>query len=244
MKQVRMAAATGLVTILLVTHAGAVEVVSPAVTIPALTDFVKEFGGPVNVRTTELLNVQKTSEAAPTDLAFSTPSLMDAMKADLAPGSVVKIGRVNVVLAVRAGSPHPDISTVPKLIAALKSARNVVHSDLDPARGSLAARLIDQLLKRPDFAGVHHSISQHVNGVGGLMAGEGDMALQFESEVLPFKELEVVGPVPAELNAYADLVVGRMANGPDPAGAQKFVAFITRPDAAKLWRSHGLIPAP
>jgi molybdate transport system substrate-binding protein len=237
-------ASAACIAALLVTPALALEVVSPAVTIPGLTDLITGYGSKVNVRTTELLNVQKTAEAAPTDLVFSTAELMDGMKTDIAPGSVQKIGRARVVLAVRAGSPHPDISTVPKFIAVLKSAQNVVHSDLDPARGSLAARLVDQLLKRPEFAGVHHSTSHHVNGVGGLIAGEGDMALQFESEVLPLKELEVVAPVPAELGAYADLVVGAMANAPDAAGAKAFISYITRPQAVAVWKARGLTPVP
>jgi molybdate transport system substrate-binding protein len=235
---------TGLLaTTLLTAPAMAVEVVSPAVTIPALTDFAKTFQGPkVNLQTTELLNVKKTAEAKPNDLAFATPDLLDAMKDDIAPGSIVKVGRANVVLAVRKGSPHPDISTVAKFIAALKSAKNVVHSDLDPARGSLAAKLVDALLKRPEFAGVHHSTSQHINGVGGLMAGEGDMALQFAAEVLTTDGAEVVGVVPAELGAYADLAVGRMANAPDAAGAKAFTAYITRPEAAAVWKARGLEP--
>jgi len=230
---------------LFVTPAMAVEVVSPAVTIPALTDLAKTYPGTkVNLVTTELLNVQKTAEGVPTDLVFSTAELMDGMKADIAPGSIQKIGRARIMLAVRTGSPHPDISTAAKFIAVLKSAQNVVHSDLDPSRGSLAARLMDQLLKRPEFAGVHHSISKHVNGVGGLLAGEGDMALQFEAEILATPGTEVVGPVPAEFGAYADLAVGQMAKAPDPAGAKAFTAYITRPEAAAVWKARGLVPVP
>jgi len=204
--------------------------------------FTAATGAKVAVRTIELLKVPETARAAPTDLVFATPDLLEQMKADLAPGSIVKIGRVNICLAVRAGSPHPDISTLAKLVAALKSAKGVVYSNPDPARGSLGAAIIDRLLKRPEFAGVHGVISSKGNGSAGLINGEGDMALQFESEILPHKELDVVGALPVELGAYVDISAAAMAKAENPAQAKAFSAFIVRPQAAGIWKAHGLNP--
>jgi molybdate transport system substrate-binding protein len=227
--------------------AAALEVVSPPVVANAgLKDqgdaFSAATGTRIEVRTIELLKVPETARAAPTDLVFATPDLLDSMAADLAPGSIEKIGRVNICLAVRAGSPHPDISTLPKLVAALKSAHGVVYSNPDPARGSLGAAIIDKLLKRPEFDGVHRVISSKGNGSAGLINGEGDMALQFESEILPHKELEVVGALPEELGAYVDISAAAMASATDPAHAKAFAAFLVRPEAARIWKAHGLNP--
>jgi molybdate transport system substrate-binding protein len=227
--------------------ARALEVVSPPVLANAglkdQTDaFAAATGAKVAVRTIELLKVSETAKSAPTDVVFTTANLLEGMRADIAPGSVVKIGRVNICLAVRAGTPHPDISTLGKLVAALKSAKGVVYSNPDPARGSLGALMIDKLLKRPEFAGVHGVISSKGNGASGLINGEGDMALQFESEILPHKELEVVGALPDELGAYVDISAAAMARAEDPAQANAFTAFIVRPEAAAIWKAHGLNP--
>jgi len=228
--------------------AAALEVVSPPVVANAglkeqSDAFAAATGAKTQVRTIELLKVPETARAAPTDLVFATPDLLDSMKADLAPGSLEKIGRVNICLAVRAGTPHPDISTLPKLVAALKSAQGVVYSNPDPARGSLGAAIIDKLLKRAEFEGVHRVISSKGNGSAGLINGEGDMALQFESEILPHKELDVVGPLPDELGAYVDISAAVLANAADPAQAKAFAAFLVRPEAARVWKAHGLNPA-
>jgi molybdate transport system substrate-binding protein len=233
---------------LAVTPAVALEVVTPPVLAHAgLTEqagaFAAASGGKVSVRATELLKVPQAARGAATDIVFATPDLLAGMGADIAPGSVVKIGRVNISLAVRAGAPHPDISTVARLAAVLRAAGGVVYSNPDPKRGSMGAAMIDRLLKRPEFAGVHRVISSKGNGASGLINGEGDMALQFESEVLPHRELEVVAALPAGLGAYVDISAAVMAKAADPAGAKAFIAFLKRPEAAAVWKSHGLAPA-
>ena len=150
-------------------------------------------------------------------------------------------GAVSIIgLAVPAGAPHPDISTPAKLIAALQSFRGVVYSNPDPARGSLGAIMIDRLLKRPDFAGVHGVISSKGNGASGLMNGEGDSALQFESEILPHKEIELVGPLPQELGAFVDISVAALQKSPHPAEAQAFMEYVTAAQSAPVWAAGGL----
>src|SRR4051812_16102643 len=79
------------------------------------------------------------------------PELTD-VAANLKPGPFTPIGRANFGLAVAAGAPHPDISTLPKFIAVLKAGSGVGFTD--PARGSAAGKMVAALLARPDFAGV------------------------------------------------------------------------------------------
>jgi molybdate transport system substrate-binding protein len=232
----------------LASPAWALEVVSPPVLASAglkeqFDAFSAATGAKVAVRTIELLKVPATAENAPTDMVFATSDLLEGMKNVIANGSIQKIGRVSICLAVRAGAPHPDISTTEKLVAALKSAKAVVYSNPDPARGSLGALMIDKLLKRPEFAGVHGVISTKGNGAFGLINGEGDMALQFESEILPHKELEVVAALPVDLGAYVDISAAIMAKAGDPAQAKAFAVFIARPEAAAIWKAHGLNPS-
>ena len=204
--------------------------------------FTQKTGIAVAIRSLELLKIPENATAQPTDIVFLTPSLMDGLvKANsVKRESVTAVGRVNIGLAVRAGTTHPDISTVEKLIAALKAFKAVVYSNPDPARGSLGAIMIDRLLKRPDFSGVHGVISSKGNGAAGLINGEGDSALQFESEILPHKEIELVGPLPQELGAYVDISVAVTQNA--AAEAQAFIKFVTGPESASLWTAGGLSP--
>jgi molybdate transport system substrate-binding protein len=151
------------------------------------------------------------------------------------------MGRVHIGLAVKAGAPHPDISTISKLVSALKSAKiGVAYSNPDPARGSMVAKMVDALLKRPEFAGVHGVISSKGNGVSGLINGEGDMALQLESEILDHKEVELVGALPDELKAYIDISAAISSKAADAADAKAFLDFVTRPPAYAVWKAKGM----
>src|SRR5207249_8547122 len=61
-------------------------------------------------------------------------------------GPPIAMGRVHIGLAVKSGAPHPDISTVSQLVAALKNAKiGVAYSNPDPARGSMVAKMVDAL---------------------------------------------------------------------------------------------------
>ena len=53
-----------------------------------------------------------------------------------------------------------------------------------------------KVIKRPEFAGVNSPVSTN---------GEGDMALPAICEILPYKEIELVGPLPRDLAAWIDM---------------------------------------
>jgi len=224
-----------------------IQVLSPPVVANAglkaiATAFTRDTGTQVTVRSHELLKLSQGVTAQPTDIVFHTPDLMDglAKSGAIKAASRAPLGRVNIGLAVKAGAPHPDISTVPKLVAVLKSYNGVVYSNPDPARGSLGAAMIDRLLKRPEFAGVHGVISSKGNGAAGLINGDAESALQFESEILPHKEIALVASLPEELGAYVDIHVAVADKAPQAAAAEAFLRYVTSPAAASLWQAGGL----
>jgi len=202
--------------------------------------FTKQTGTKVSLTMGEMLKIPGRVQSEQTDLFFLESDLMGTLAPGDTNGPPAELGRVHIGLAVKAGAPHPDISTLPKFIAALKSAKGVVYSNPDPARGSMVAKMAHAMLQRPDFAGVHGVISTKGNGVGGLIAGEGDMALQLISEILPRKEVELVGKLPDELNAYMDISVAVSSKAADPAAAKAFIAFVMRPESYKVWNAKGL----
>jgi molybdate transport system substrate-binding protein len=204
--------------------------------------FTKKTGIAIAIRSLELLKIPENVPGQPTDIVFVTPDLMNrlVMENNIQRSSIAAVGRANIGLAVRTGAPHPDISTVEKLIASLRAFKGVAYSNPDPARGSLGAAIIDRLLKRPDFSGVHGVISSKGNGASGLINGEGDSALQFESEILPHKEIELVGPLPQELGAYVDISGAVTQKSSSPSDAQAFMKFITSPESTPLWEAGGL----
>lgn len=189
---------------------------------------------------TRLADAIKTTNP-PADVIFMPTDMMSKLQADggVRPGMRVHLGRMQIGLAVAKGAPHPDISTVTKLAAALKAARLVVYTD--PANGSLQARMIDALLNRPEFAGVKKQVSSKGNGIAALARGDGDMALQLVCEILDRPETELVGPLPAELKASIDADAAVLSGAPHPAEAAAYLKHITQPDAVAIWASKGLV---
>ena len=129
--------------------------------------YEKETGTKITIRSSgmgRIVNDIKTLDPAP-DVIMLPHELMStlALDAGIKKGSFTPLGRSEMGLAVRAGAPHPDISTVEKLAAALKSAKAVMRSN--PAGGSMVAKLIgDRVIKRPEFAGVKSTISTQGEG--------------------------------------------------------------------------------
>jgi ABC-type molybdate transport system substrate-binding protein len=75
-----------------------------------------------------------------------------------------------------------------------------------------------------------------------LINGEADSALQFESEILPHREIELVGALPEELGAFVNIDVAVAAKAPQTAEAQAFLRYVTSAKAAPLWQAGGLTP--
>jgi molybdate transport system substrate-binding protein len=228
--------------------AGDIRVISPGVVYNAgLLDlaaaYTKETGTKVSVTSSgmgRIVNDIKTLTPPP-DVIMLPFELMSTLSLDggIKPGSFTPLGRSEMGLAVRAGAPHPDISTVAKLAAALRGAKAVMRSN--PAGGSMVAGVIEQhVIKRPEFAGVNSPVSTSGEGGQALARGEGDMALQAICEILPYKEIELVGPLPRELAAWIDMSTAVSARSTNPDASLAFIRYITRPEATPIWKAKGL----
>src|ERR1700693_4955632 len=79
---------------------------------------------------------------------LSRPAMDDLAKQDkFAPGSIVDVAGTPVAVAVKAGTPKPDISSPDALKRTRLAAKSIVYAD--PAKGGASgvvfARVIDQL---------------------------------------------------------------------------------------------------
>jgi molybdate transport system substrate-binding protein len=204
--------------------------------------YTKETGKTVGITTIGMGTIvgEIGKRTPPPDVIFLPFQLMTTLSLDggVAPSTFVPLGRTRMGLAVRAGAPHPDISTVEKFAAALKSAKAVMRSN--PASRTMVATLIDDVLKRPEFAGVNAPPSTKGEGGQALARGEGDMAIQTISQILPYKEIELVGPLPRELGAWIDMTAAVSARATHPDDARAFIRYLLRPESNKVWKPRGL----
>jgi molybdate transport system substrate-binding protein len=153
--------------------------------------------------------------------------------------SRIDLARSYVGLAVKAGDPHPDISTEPALIAVLLAARSVAYSRIG-ASGIYFAELIQRL-------GIAAEINARATITAGftaerLMTGEADLAVQQLSELKQVAGVELVGPIPLGLQTAAIFTGGRMASSGNAAEADALLKYLASPEVAPVMRESGLEP--
>lgn len=156
------------------------------------------------------------------------------------PESCVDLARSYVGLAVRAGAIHPDIATAPAFRAALLAARCVAYSRLG-ASGILFAKLIEQLGIASEINARAHIIQQGFTAER-LVTGEADLAVQQISELKQVEGIEVVGPIPHELQTPAVFSAGRMAASPNAAQSDRLLRYLASAEVAPVLRDSGLEP--
>ena len=154
--------------------------------------------------------------------------------------SCVDLARSWVGIAVKAGALHPDISTEATLRTALLGARSVAYSRLG-ASGILFAKLIERLGIASDINGRAVIIPQGFTAEK-LVTGEADLAVQQISELKQIEGIEVVGPIPRELQTPAVFSAGRMAATNKPDQADRLLRFLASPEVAPALCASGLEP--
>ena len=207
-------------------------------------DFTRKTG--VNVIVSEggmnvIVGQIKTATPA-ADVIALPADLMNTLYLDggIVPGSYTPLGRDELGLAVKKGAAHPDISTIDKLAAVLKSAQAVEVND--PKAGTMQGVIIDGILKRPEFAGIHVVPVSKGEGAGALARGEGDMAIQLVPEILNKPQIELVAPLPVELGGHMDAILAVSSRSADPKDALAFIQIPRRPGSAGAWKAKGLMP--
>ena len=190
--------------------------------------------------TLALLERLRAGEAA--DVVILTREGLDEITREgrMVAESCVDLARSFVGIAVKAGAAHPDISTEAALRAALLGARSVAYSRLG-ASGILFAKLIEQLGIASDINARAVVIPQGFTAER-LVSGEADLAVQQISELKQIGGIEVVGPIPYELQTPAVFSAGRMAATNKPAEADRLLRFLASPEVAPALRESGLEP--
>jgi len=177
------------------------------------------------------------------DLAVLTAEAIDELTArgKIIAGSRVDLARSGIGLAVRKGAAKPAIGTPDALKAALLAAKSVAHSK-SGASGlyfpSVLARLGIADAMRPKIV-----LPDAGTPVGDVVArGEAEIGVQQISELLPVTGVEIVGPLPAELQKITIFAAGVLTTAREADTAKAFVAFVTR-SAGPLLAPKGLEPA-
>ena len=154
--------------------------------------------------------------------------------------SRVDLARSFVGIAVKAGAAHPDIATEAGLRATLLGARSVAYSRIG-ASGILFAQLIERMGIAADINARARIIASGFTAEM-LVSGEADLAIQQISELKQVGGIEVVGPVPHQLQTAAVFSAGRLAASRRAAQSDRLLNYLASPEVARVLRECGLEP--
>ena len=168
------------------------------------------------------------------DVAFITPGVINdlAKKGKIVDGSGVPLARVGVGIMVKAGAPKPDVSTVEAFKQALLAAKSVAY--IDPASGGSSGIYVAGLL---DKLGIVDQVKPKAKlKKGGYVAdliksGEAELGIHQISEIVPVKEVTLVGPLPAEIQNYTTYAAGLGTAAKDNEAAKALLKVFTGPAA-------------
>ncbi len=158
----------------------------------------------------------------------------------IAPGSRVDLAKSGVGAAVRAGAPHPDISSAEALKRALIAAKSIVIST-GPSGVYLAG-----LFQRMGIADELKPKLKQVMGepTGAVVArGEAQIGFQQMCELLPVAGIDLLGPLPAEIQQITVFSAGLHVDALAPDAARSLIEFLTAPHAVPVIKRKGMEPA-
>jgi molybdate transport system substrate-binding protein len=179
---------------------------------------------------------------AAADVLILTRQLMDDLQkqGNVTAGSLTNLGGTAVAVAVRAGAPKPDISSVEAFKRALVSVKSVVYAD--PAKGGASgvyfSRIVDRL-------GLTEQLKAKTILVPGAQAaevvarGEAELGIAQTSEIVPVSGAELLGPFPGEIASVTVFTAGINAGSKMPEANKALIQFLTGPVAASILKSKG-----
>ena len=215
---------------------------------PVLMELAPAFGA----RTGHRLKIQNDTAGAlqrriaggeAFDLVVLTPGSIDALTrgGTVAGASSKTIARVAIGVAVKAGAPAPDISSVAAFQRALREARAV--ATIDPAAGGSSGIYLWQWFEKVGLAAQLRPKAVLVPGglvAERLLTGQADLALHQVSEILAVPGVTLVGPLPAEIQNYT-VYAGALATATrEPVAAKELLDWLAGPQAPAVLKAKGM----
>ena len=186
----------------------------------------------------EAAKLARAGEA--TDIVVLASKVMASLEAEgrLAKGETRDFARSEIGVAVRAGSALPNLADEQAVKQAMLDSRRLCYST-GPSGDHLKA-----LCEQWGVARERVLIAPPGVPVATLVAkGDADLGFQQLSELIGQPGIEVVGPLPPEIQAVTVFSVGISTMSQDPEGARAFVAYLASVETEGAKRRHGMEPA-
>ncbi len=172
------------------------------------------------------------------DILIAGPPIIDGLIKD---GKIIAETRANLLrggfgVEVRAGAPKPDISSVEAFKRALLNAKSI---------GYIKVNRVSELVERLGLADAIKSkvVTPDSDIVSELVAkGELELGIVVLTQILTTPGVELVGPLPPEIQYYQQFTAGVSVQSKAPDAAKDLTKFFTAPTAIPVIKSQGMEP--
>jgi molybdate transport system substrate-binding protein len=207
-------------------------------------DYESRNGIRVEIRSMGGVEAAKLVRAGePTDFFVLASTVMQSLEAEghVAKGSIRDFARSEIAIAIPAGSPRPGVENEQAVRKAMIDARRICYST-GPSGDHFKALcgkwgVIDSVLGRALLAppGVP---------VASLIArGDADLGIQQMSELIGQPGIEILGPLPPEIQAATVFSAGVCNASADREAARALVAYMASAETSDAKRRYGMEPA-
>lgn len=177
------------------------------------------------------------------DVVVLASNVMERLESEgwIVPGTRSDVVRSEVAIAVRSGLAHPAIASEDDVKRAVLGAGTISYST-GPSGDHLK-----RLFERWNIAELIAERTVEAKPgvpVGSLVArGEADLGFQQLSEFLDVDGIDIVGPLPPEIQTVTVFTAGVAVRSAHPDGARAFVAYLVSPGTQAAKRRLGMEPA-
>lgn len=197
----------------------------------------------ITFATAPVLRQRVEAGEADAEIVVAPVAAMEAFERDgrLAAGPRVTLGSVKAGVAVRDGSPIPDISSVDSLKRTLLAADAVIYNEA--SSGQYIAEMIDRLGLGGELAARTVRLPNGA-AVMARLAGDGGRAIGFGQipEIRRFEAdgVRLVGPLPDAVGKTTTYAAGLLAGADGPERARALLEFMASDAARRLYAEAGL----
>jgi len=176
------------------------------------------------------------------DAAFLVPGMLEqlAKEGRIDPATRATFLRVPIGVAVKAGASRPDINSVDAFKRTVLRAKSIAY-----LKAGISGPHLQSLFERFGIAGELQakSMRPETDTVGDLVAqGEAEIGITAISTLMATRGIDVVGPIPRELQAYVSFEGAVSSNAREPSVARRLLDFIAEPDTVAVIRRKGMEP--
>ena len=143
---------------------------------------------------------------------------------------------------VRKGAPKVEIQSVDAFKRSVLAAKSITY--IDPATGApsgiYVARLMERLGVAAEVKLKTKLVKPGVEALEPVAKGDAEIGLGLTIAAIP--GVELVGPLPAEIQSYTEFAAGLLVASKEAEAGKALIALLTSPAGQSILRSKGFEP--